>query len=106
MHTGKALMMELADAIVALPGGSGTFEELLEAITWKRLGLFRSPIVIVNTNEYYTPLIDMLEHSVMERFMDHRHLQMWSVIDDVEQVLTAIDDSPDWDHNARNFAAL
>lgn len=90
MHTRKKLMMELADAIVALPGGSGTFEELLEAITWRRLGLVECPIVIVNTNEYYGPLIEMLESSVEQRFMDQNHLTLWSVVDDVEQVLNAI----------------
>src|SRR5262249_447164 len=68
MHHRKRLMLEEADAVVALPGGSGTFEELLEAITWKRLGLYVNPIVIVNVLGFYDPLRELLERAVAERF--------------------------------------
>ena len=81
MHHRKRMMIEESDAIVALPGGSGTFEELLEAITWKRLGLVVSPIVIVNVRGFYDPLRDLLDGAIAERFMDERHRQMWAFVD-------------------------
>ena len=104
MHDRKRRMMEMADAVVALPGGSGTFEELLEAITWKRLGLFTRPIVIVNTSGFYDPLIGQLETAVEGRFMDERHRDMWTVVASADDVPGAIDDSPDWSSSARSFA--
>jgi uncharacterized protein (TIGR00730 family) len=106
LHERKHLMVEGADGAIALPGGSGTFEELLEAITWKRLGLFTNPIVLVNLRGYFDPLLQMLERSVEERFMDRRHLEMWSVVREVERVLPAIVEAPDWSEDARRFAAV
>jgi hypothetical protein len=106
LHQRKHQMVEGADAVIALPGGSGTFEELLEAITWKRLGLFTNPIVLVNTRGYFDPLLEMLLRAVNERFMDRRHLEMWSVVQRVEQVLPAIVEAPGWSEDARRFAAV
>lgn len=76
MHPRKALMMELATGVVALPGGIGTFEELFEAITWRQLGLFGGNIAIYNVEGYYDPLISMLETAIERGFMrpDHRGL--------------------------------
>lgn len=104
MHERKRLMIAEVDAVVALPGGCGTFEELVEAIAWKRLGLYNGPIVIVNTNDYYRPLIEMLESAVRERFMDERHRAIWSVVKDPEQVLDAIRAAPPWSNDNRQFA--
>ncbi len=104
MHERKRLMIAEVDAVVALPGGCGTFEELVEAIAWKRLGLYNGPIVIVNTNDYYRPLIEMLEKAVHERFMDERHRAIWSVVKDPEQVLDAIRTAPPWSNDNRLFA--
>jgi uncharacterized protein (TIGR00730 family) len=104
MHHRKRMMIEESDAVVALPGGSGTFEELLEAITWKRLGLYVGPIVIVNVRGFYDPLRCLLEKAVEERFMDERHLQMWSFVDMPEDVLAAIRAAPEWSAEARAFA--
>jgi uncharacterized protein (TIGR00730 family) len=87
MHHRKRMMIEESDAIVALPGGSGTFEELLEAITWKRLGLVVSPIVIVNVRGFYDPLRELLDRAIAERFMDERHRAMWTFVDSPEDVL-------------------
>jgi uncharacterized protein (TIGR00730 family) len=106
MHERKRLMIEEVDAVIALPGGSGTLEELLEAITWKRLGLFASPIVLVNTRRFFDPLLALLESAVRERFMDPRHRQMWQVVDRPQEVLEAIRTSPPWDADARSFAAI
>ncbi len=104
MHQRKRLMLELSDAAVALPGGCGTFEELLEAITWKRLGLFLGPIAIVNVNGFYDPLADLLARSIAERFMDERHAAMWSVVSQPEEVAGALRSAPAWSAAARAFA--
>ena len=96
----------MADAVVALPGGCGTLEELLEAITWKQLGIITSPIIILNTDGYYDALIEMLDKAVAERFMRDVHATMWSVVANPEDVLLAIESSIDWGEGARNLAAI
>jgi len=106
MHERKKKFLENADALVALPGGVGTLEELLEALTLKKLGLFTRPIVIVNTNNYYDPLLLILERSVEEGFMGIRHRAMWSVVTDATDVMNAIANAPRWDEDAIRFAAL
>jgi hypothetical protein len=106
MHERKEKMTKLADAIVALPGGCGTFEELLEVITWKRLGIFTKPIVIVNLEGYFDALISMLNRAVDEHFMREEHRKMWEVVTSPEEVLNAIHNSVGWDENARSFASL
>ena len=100
----KAKMLENTDAVVALPGGCGTFEELLEAITLKRLGIYFKPIVIVNQEKFYDPLIALFERSVQERFMDERHLTMFSVVQNVSGVMEAIRTAHPWGPEARQFA--
>ena len=106
MHERKEKMAMMADAVVALPGGCGTLEELLEVITWKRLGIFTKPIVIVNLEGYFDALITMLDRAVDEHFMRDEHRQMWEVVETPEEVLGAIYNSANWDENARSFAAL
>ena len=106
MRTRKHLMLSGADAAIALPGGSGTFEELLEALTLKRLGLFLGPIVLVNTRNYFEPLRILLEAAVRERFMDERHLAMWQIVSSAEEVPEALASAPDWSSAAREFAAV
>lgn len=104
MRTRKHVMLEQSDAVVALPGGTGTFEELFEAITLKRLGIFLGPIVILNTNAYYAPLIELLERAVEQRFMHASHLRMWTVVERPADVLPAIEAAPSWDASALKFA--
>ncbi len=106
MRTRKHLMLSGAHAAIALPGGSGTFEELLEALTLKRLGLFLGPIVLVNTRNYFEPLRILLEAAVRERFMDERHLAMWQIVSSAEEVPEALASAPDWSSAAREFAAV
>ncbi|MCL2760509.1 MAG: TIGR00730 family Rossman fold protein [Desulfuromonadales bacterium] len=105
MHERKARFLEDVDALVALPGGSGTLEELLEAITLKRLGCFTKPIVILNTNDFYAPLRDMLKKCVEENFMNQKHLKMWEFVNFPEEVLPAISNSVMWGEDAIFFAA-
>jgi uncharacterized protein (TIGR00730 family) len=104
LHERKRLMIDRSDAVVALPGGCGTFEELFEAITWKRLGLFAKPIVLVNTRGFYDPAATLLERAVEEQFMDERHREMWRVVERPEEVLDAIRTAPPWSEDAREFA--
>ena len=102
----KEMLLETADATVALPGGSGTLEELFEAITLKRLGVYLNPIIIVNIKNYYSPCIQLLENSIEEKFMDERNRQMWKVIDNVEDVLSAIELSSSWSSDSKHFATV
>ncbi|HEY6395499.1 MAG TPA: TIGR00730 family Rossman fold protein [Candidatus Binataceae bacterium] len=104
IHERKRLMIEEVDAVIALPGGCGTLEELFEAITWKRLGLYNGAIVMVNTRGFYKPCVELLENAVERRFMDERHRAMWTVVDEPEQVLDAIRNAPPWAEDNRRFA--
>jgi len=106
MHERKHKMLELADAVVALPGGCGTLEELFEAITWKRLGLITAPIVMLNTNGFYTPVIELLERTISERFLNPEHRAMWSLAGRPDDVLSAIANAAPWSAKAREFAAV
>ncbi len=80
MRIRKHLMLTRSQAAIALPGGSGTLEELLEAITLKRLGLYLNPILLVNTRGFFNPLLDLFDHAIEEHFMDERHARMWEVV--------------------------
>jgi uncharacterized protein (TIGR00730 family) len=106
MRARKHAMLSESAGLVTLPGGSGTLEELFEAITLKRLGLYTHPIVLVNTRDYFRRLIDVLEHAIAEHFMDERHRQMWQVVATPEEVPAALDSAPPWSAAAREFAAV
>lgn len=96
MHERKERMAGMADAVVALPGGTGTLEELLEIITWKMLGLFSKPVVILNTDGYYDLLVQLLDRAVERNFMNSAFLTAWDVADTPEQVMEILDNAGDW----------
>ncbi|HVO47722.1 MAG TPA: TIGR00730 family Rossman fold protein [Steroidobacteraceae bacterium] len=106
MRIRKHTMLTRSQAAIALPGGSGTLEELLEAITLKRLGLYLNPIVLVNTRNFFDPLLKLLELAISERFMDDRHALMWEVVDRPDDVPAALARAPEWGEDSRKFAAL
>jgi len=106
MHERKSKFLENTDALIALPGGTGTLEELLEAITLKRLGQFTKPIIILNTNGYYDPLQMMLQRCVSENFLRPIHAEMWTFVQQPEEIMSAINQSMQWDENAISFAAI
>lgn len=106
MHERKAKLLEDIDGLIALPGGCGTFEELLEAITLKRLGLYTKPIVILNTEGFYEPLKMLLENSIKENFMAEIHRDMWTFVDEPEDVIPALKNAASWDSGAIQFAAV
>jgi uncharacterized protein (TIGR00730 family) len=106
MRERKHRMLVASDAVVSLPGGSGTFEEVFEVLTLKRLGDYLGPIVLINTNRYFDRFVDFLEHSVSEGFMSEQHLEMWSVVDQPEEVFEAMQAATEWTTEARKFAAV
>lgn len=106
MHTRKKLMAELSDAVIALPGGCGTMEELCEIITWKQLGLYLKPIVILNINEYYNPLIAQFEKAIDQHFMGQIHGKIWSVAHTPQEAMEIIEQTPEWSPEIRKYAAL
>lgn len=106
MHERKQLMAELSDAVIALPGGCGTMEELCEIITWKQLGLYLNPIVILNINGYYDPLIAQLAKAVEEHFMGELHSRIWSVATTPAEAIEIIRSTPRWNSEVRKYAAL
>ncbi len=106
MRTRKHEMLTRARAVVALAGGTGTLEELFEAMTLKRLGLFLGPIVLVNTRGYYDPLLAQMAAAIDGRFMDVRHDNLWTVVADAEAVLPALEAAPEWSAASRDFAVV
>lgn len=107
MHERKAYIESISDAMVALPGGIGTFEELLECLTWKQLGLHTKPVVILNLEGYYDTLLTALDKMVEEHFMRPIHRDtMFTVVDTIEQVIPAILNAPQWSKDIRREAAL
>src|SRR5574344_799605 len=106
MHERKQLMADLSDAVIALPGGCGTLEELLEIITWKQLGLYLNPIVILNINGFYNPLLEMLEKAISENFMRESHKEIWKVANSVEEAIHLAENTPQWDSSIRKFASI
>ena len=91
MHQRKYMMSEMADAIIAMPGGVGTLEELLETLTWRQLGLVKVPVIILNTLGYFDQLIAMLGHAIDEGFMKPSHAQLWTVADTPAQAIAMLE---------------
>ena len=106
MHERKQLMAQLSDGIIALPGGCGTLEELLEIITWKQLGLYLNPVVILNTNGFFDPLLAMLQRAMDENFMRQQHGAIWHVASTPQEAVELIHTIPVWDSCIRKFAAI
>lgn len=106
MHERKQLMAELSDGIIALPGGCGTMEELLEVITWKQLGLYLNPIVILNINGFYDPLLQMLDQAIEQHFMRPEHGKIWQVATTVEEAVDLLYTTPVWNKEIRKFATI
>ena len=104
MHQRKQQMIENSDGIIALPGGSGTFEELMEALTWKRLTLYRNPIVLLNTRGYFDAFQAMMVQASNERFMHSEHLRMWTTVSRPSELIPALLQTDDWDSERLHLA--
>ncbi len=87
MHERKAMMAELADGFIALPGGLGTIEEFFEILTWAQLGIHGKPCGLLNINNYFSTLMDFLNHTVTERFVEREHREMILLDEDPERLL-------------------
>ena len=92
MHQRKQMMSEMASAVIAMPGGVGTLEELLETLTWRQLGLVKVPIIILNTMGYYDPLLAMLHQAIDEGFMKESHARLWRVAATPAEAVALLDD--------------
>ncbi|MBO7610413.1 MAG: TIGR00730 family Rossman fold protein [Muribaculaceae bacterium] len=90
MHERKQYMQQVTDGIVALPGGCGTLEELLEVITWRQLGIISKPIVLLNTAGFFNPLIEMLNKCVEQGFMKKSHSALWTIADTPSQAIESL----------------
>ena len=106
MRERKHRLLTGSDAVIALPGGCGTLEELFEAITLKRLGLYFSPIVLLSVNGFYDGLQAFMQKVIDERFMNPEHAAMWSMVARVDEVLPRIRETPRWSENARDYAVV
>jgi uncharacterized protein (TIGR00730 family) len=106
MHERKRLMADMSDGVIALPGGCGTLEELLEIITWKQLGLYLKPIVVLNADGYFNPLLKMLQKAIDENFMRPEHGNIWVVAHTPEEAVQLLYDTPVWSKEIRKIAAI
>lgn len=91
MHARKALMAELSDAFVAMPGGFGTFEEFFEVVTWSQLGLHRKLTGLLNVGGYYDPLVRLVDHAVQEGFIKPKHRSLLVIEERPDVLLSRLD---------------
>lgn len=102
----KKQMFARADAVVALPGGVGTLEELTEAITLKQLGLFKGSVIILNTLNFYNSLIEFLDHMIEGNFLRYEHKGMWQIAATPGEVMDYLAKNEFWIHDPRSIAKI
>ena len=90
MHERKKIMFANADAVVALPGGAGTLDELIEVLTWRQLGLHEKPLILLDVNGYWRPFMDLLRHVVAHRFASETLLDFLTLVPDAESALRVL----------------
>ena len=106
MHTRQEKMAQMSDAAIVLPGGCGTFAELMELITWKQLGIYLKPIVLLNTLDYYSPMIKVLHQAAEQHFMREQHTTIWEVASTPAEAIELALNTPLWDTGIRRFAKI
>ena len=106
IHERKEMMAKLSDGVIALPGGCGTLEELLEIITWKQLGLYLNPIIILNIDGYYDHLLAQLRQAIDENFMRAIHGDIWKVATTPDEAIDLMFTTPVWNGRMRGYAAI
>ena len=106
IHERKEMMAKLSDGVIALPGGCGTLEELLEIITWKQLGLYLNPIIILNIDDYYDHLLAQLRQAIDENFMRAIHGDIWKVATTPDEAIDLLFTTPVWNGRMRGYAAI
>jgi uncharacterized protein (TIGR00730 family) len=90
MHERKKLMLGNADAVVALPGGPGTLDELIEVLTWRNLGLHQKPVFLLNTNDYWGPLLALFDHMATEGFVAAQFREYLTVVESVDELMAGL----------------
>jgi len=83
-------MIEGVDGVISLPGGLGTFEELMEAMMWKRLGLHPHPIFLVNTNNFFEPFVNLIDKAISERFIPQENIDLFHVVNSPEILISKL----------------
>jgi len=106
MNSRKKKIFEISDAVIALPGGVGTLEELTEAITLKQLSLFKGPVVIINTDGFYTTLLKYFDELVEQNFMRVEHKHMWDIASEPEEAIKLVQNYNDWDTDYVKIARI
>ena len=106
MHERKQLMAKMSDGVIALPGGCGTMEELMEIITWKQLGLFLKPIIILNIDGFYDPLLCMFQKAIDTHFMRPEHGAIWQVAQTPEEAIDMLYNIPHWNKDIQKIASI
>lgn len=90
MHERKKLMLGNSDAVIALPGGPGTLDELVEVLTWRHLGLHQKPTFLLNTGDYWGPLLALFDHMIAEGFVSDKFRSYFTVVETVDALMTAL----------------
>lgn len=106
MHERQARIAEMTDGGIFLPGGCGTLAEMTELITWKQLGLYLKPIILLNTGGYFDSLLNTLHLAIRENFMRPVHADIWRVAPNPEEALEMALTTPLWDTSIRRFAKI
>lgn len=106
LHARQKMMADMSDAGIVLAGGFGTLAEFSELVTWKQLGLYLKPIVVLNTDGYFDELIDFLKKGKEENFLREEHLDAFAVASTPEQALALALDTPAWGADIRNIARI
>ena len=94
MHVRKQRMVELSDAFCILPGGLGTLDEMFEILTWRQLGLHDKPVVVLNFDGFWDPLVHLLDHLISAGYTHREHASLWQVVSRPEQVFDAVSAAP------------
>lgn len=106
MHERKRQLVADTDVVLALPGGTGTLEELMEVISLKRLGKFNKPIIILNTNGFYNPLNEFFHRMVADHFIRKEHLNLWQTICIPEDFWEVANNAENWDEESIHTAGV
>lgn len=107
MSERKHIMADMGDAAIALPGGLGTFDELMDIMALKKLGLYLKPIVVLNTRGYFDPLVELIERSITERFLsDHYRNSIIRVAATPLEAIEIILNEPPYDESALDYAVI
>ena len=102
----KRIMAEISDAAMALPGGVGTFDELMDIVALKKLGLYLKPVVVVNTCGFYKPLAELLERSITEQFQGVQYRHIWRMADTPEEAVNFVFTEPYWTEDVIQKASI